>query len=154
MWYDHRMKIRLSSHGAYRHQYHVVWIPKYRQRILEGELKEFIEQRLFDIYQYHPDVEIEKYSIQNDHLHIVIVISPKYSVSSIIGKIKGNTSLNIGQHFKWIRKMYGLDAFSPATSPCMDRQKTLSVFVNIFFLLNTDEKVPTLWEIFFNILYN
>ena len=80
------MKIRLSAHGAYRHQYHVVWIPKYRQRILEGELKAFIEQRLFDIYQYHPDIEIEKYSIQDDHLHIVIIIPPKYSVSSIIGK--------------------------------------------------------------------
>ena len=105
------MKIRLSAHGAYRHQYHVVWIPKYRQRILEGELKAFIEQRLFDIHQYHPDIEIEKYSIQKDHLHIVIVIPPKYSVSSIIGKIKANTSREIRQHFKWIRKMYRRNEF-------------------------------------------
>ena len=105
------MKIRLSAHGAYRHQYHVVWIPKYRQRILEGELKAFIEQRLFDIYQYHPDIEIEKYSIQNDHLHIVIVIPPKYSVSSIIGKIKANTSREVRQHFEWIRKMYRRNEF-------------------------------------------
>jgi len=100
------MKVRLSAHGAYRHQYHIVWIPKYRRRILEGELKVFIEQRLFDIHQYHPDIEIEQYSIQNDHLPIVIVIPPKYSVSSIIGKIKANTSLEIRQHFEWIRKMY------------------------------------------------
>ena len=105
------MEIRLSAHGAYRHQYHVVWIPKYRQRILEGELKAFIEQRLFDIYQYHPDIEIEKYSIQKDHLHIVIVIPPKYSVSSIIGKIKANTSREIRQDFKWIRKMYRRNEF-------------------------------------------
>ena len=105
------MKIRLSAHGAYRHQYHVVWIPKYRQRILEGELKAFIEQRLFDIYQYHPDIEIEQYSIQNDHLHIVIVIPPKYSVSSIIGKIKANTSREIRQHFEWIRKLYRRNEF-------------------------------------------
>ena len=105
------MKIRLSAHGAYRHQYHVVWIPKYRQRILEGELKAFIEQRLFDIHQYHPDIEIEQYSIQNDHLHIVIVIPPKYSVSSIIGKIKANTSREIRKHFEWIRKMYRRNEF-------------------------------------------
>ena len=105
------MKIRLSSHGTYRHQYHIVWIPKYRQRILEGELKAFIEQRLFDIHQYHPDIEIEQYSIQNDHLHIVIVIPPKYSVSSIIGKIKANTSREIRQHFEWIRKMYRRNEF-------------------------------------------
>jgi putative transposase len=105
------MKIRLSAHGAYRHQYHVVWIPKYRQRILEGELKAFIEQRLFDIYQYHPDIAIEKYSIQDDHLHIVIIIPPKYSVSSIIGKIKANTSREIRQHFEWIRKLYRRNEF-------------------------------------------
>jgi putative transposase len=105
------MKIRLSSHGAYRHQYHVVWIPKYRQRILKDELKTFIEQRLFDIHQYHPDIEIEKYSIQSDHLHIVIIIPPKYSVSSIIGKIKANTSREIRKHFKWIRKIYRRNEF-------------------------------------------
>ena len=105
------MKIRLSSHGAYRHKYHIVWIPKYRQRILEGELKAFIEQRLFDIYQYHPDIEIEKYSIQKDHLHTVIVIPPKYSVSSIIGKIKANTSREVRNHFKWIRKIYRRNEF-------------------------------------------
>jgi putative transposase len=105
------MKIRLSAHGAYRHQYHVVWIPKYRKRILEVELKAFVEQRLFDIHQYHPDIEIEKYSIQYDHLHIVIVIPPKYSVSSIIGKIKANTSREIRQHFERIRKMYRRNEF-------------------------------------------
>ena len=105
------MKIRLSAHSAYRHQYHVVWIPKYRQRILEGELKAFIERRLFDIYQYHPDIAIEKYSIQDDHLHIVIIIPPKYSVSSIIGKIKANTSREIRQHFEWIRKLYRRNEF-------------------------------------------
>ena len=35
------MEIRLRAHGAYHHQYHVVWIPKYRKKILEGRLKEF-----------------------------------------------------------------------------------------------------------------
>ena len=38
MWYVSCRKIRLSAHGANRHQYHFVWIPKYRQRILKGEL--------------------------------------------------------------------------------------------------------------------
>ena len=105
------MEIRLSADGAYRHQYHVVWIPKYRKRILKGELKAFVEQRLFDIHQYHPDIEIEKYCIQDGHLHIVIISPPKYSVSSIIGKIKANTNREIRQHFEWIRKMYRRNEF-------------------------------------------
>ena len=52
------MEIRLSGHGAYHHQYHVVWIPKYRKKVLKGELKEFVGKHLFDIQGYHPDVEI------------------------------------------------------------------------------------------------
>jgi len=71
------MKIRLSGHGAYRHQYHIVWIPKYRKEILKGELKEFVEKHLFDIQDYHPDIEIENYSIQKDHIHLVIIIPPR-----------------------------------------------------------------------------
>jgi len=104
------MRIRLSAHGAY----HIVWIPKYRKRILQGELKKFIEKRLFDIQEHHPDVEIEKYSIQQDHLHLVMSIPPKYSVSTIVGKIKANTSREIRKHFDWVKKIYwGNEFWSP-----------------------------------------
>lgn len=100
------MEIRLSAHGAYHHQYHIVWIPKYRKKILKGELKKFIEMRLFEIHNYHPEVEIEKYSVQEDHIHLVIIIPPKYSVSSIVGKIKANTSREVRLHFEWVKKVY------------------------------------------------
>jgi putative transposase len=63
------MKIRLSAHGAYHHQYHVVWIPKYRKKILKGEIKQYLEKGLFDVQRFHPDVEIETFSIQVDHVH-------------------------------------------------------------------------------------
>jgi putative transposase len=105
------MEVRLSAHGAYHHQYHVVWIPKYRKKILQGELKEFIEKRLFDVQEYHPDIEIEKYSIQKDHIHLVIIIPPRYSVSVIIGKIKANTSREIRKKFKSVKKIYWHNEF-------------------------------------------
>jgi len=112
------MQIRLSAHGAYHHQYHVVWIPKYRKKILKGELTKFIEKRLFDVQNYHPDVEIEKYSIQQDHIHLIIIIPPKYSVSNIIGKIKANTSREIRTHFSWVKKIYWRNEFwSPGFFP-------------------------------------
>ena len=100
------MKIRFSAHGAYHHQYHIVWIPKYRKKILKGELKKFIETKLFDIQSYHPDIEIEKHSIQDDHIHIVITIPPKYSVSGIAGKIKANTSREVRLRFEWVKNIY------------------------------------------------
>jgi len=96
------MKIRFSAHGAYHHQYHVVWIPKYRKKVLTGEVKQFLEKRLFDIQESHPEVKIEKFSIQVDHVHLVSVIPPKYSVSSVVGKIKANP---------WIKKMYWRNEF-------------------------------------------
>jgi putative transposase len=70
------MKIKLSAHGAYHHQYHVVWIPKYRKKVLKGERKQYLEKGLFDIETFHPDIEIETLSIQVDHMHLVIVIPP------------------------------------------------------------------------------
>jgi putative transposase len=105
------MDVRLSAHGAYHHEFHIVWIPKYRKRVLKNKLKDFIEQRLHDIQGYHPDVEIEKYSIQSDHVHLVIVIPPKYSVSVIVGKIKANTSHEVRKRFPWVKKLYWRNEF-------------------------------------------
>ena len=105
------MEIRLSGHGAYHHQYHVVWIPKYRKKVLKGELKEFVEKHLFDIQGYHPDVEIKNYSIQKDHIHLVIIIPPRYSVSGVVGKIKANTSRQIRKEFDWVKDIYWRNEF-------------------------------------------
>jgi putative transposase len=105
------MKVRLSSHGAYHHKYHIVWIPKYRKKILDGELKTFIEKHLFDIREYHPDVEIEQCSIQKDHIHIVVIIPPRYSVSGIVGKIKANTSRIVRKRFEFIKEIYWRNEF-------------------------------------------
>ncbi len=105
------MQVRYSAHGAYHHQYHIVWIPKYRKRILKGEVKRFIEEHLFEIQHYHPDIEIEKYSIREDHIHLIVIIPPRYSVSGIVGKIKSNTSREVRKKFNWIRRIYWRDEF-------------------------------------------
>ena len=105
------MQIRYSAHGAYHHQYHIVWIPRYRKRILKGELKTFIGEHLFEIQHYHPDIEIEKYSIREDHIHLIMIIPPRYSVSGIVGKIKTNTSRDIRKKFSWVREIYYRDEF-------------------------------------------
>jgi len=105
------MEIRYSAHGAYHHQYHIVWIPKYRKALLKGELKQYVEQHLNDISAYHPEIVIEKYSVQKDHVHLVIIIPPKFKVFDVIGKIKANTSREIRTHFAWLKKEYWLNEF-------------------------------------------
>ena len=52
-------------------------MPKYRRRVLKGPLKDFLTQKLGEIREAHPEVEIEQYSIRPDHLHLVAVIPPK-----------------------------------------------------------------------------
>lgn len=105
------MQIRLSAHGAYHHQYHLVWIPKYRRRVLKGALKEFWRQSLGDIREDHPEIEVEQVSIQADHVHLVAVIPPTYAVSAVGGKIKANTSREIRQRFPAVTKVYWRNEF-------------------------------------------
>ena len=105
------MKIKLSAHGAYHPQYHVVWIPKYRKKILKGERKQYLEKGLCDITTCHPDIAIETLSIQVDHMPLVSVIPPKYAVSDIVGTIKAHTSRDMRKRFPWIKKIYWRNEF-------------------------------------------
>ena len=58
------MKIGVSGHGAHHNEFQIVWIPNYRKEILRGELRSFVEKHLYAIHDYHPDIEIKKYSIK------------------------------------------------------------------------------------------
>jgi len=111
MFYREGMEIKLSAHGAYRHQYHVVWISKYRRRVLKRGVKTYVERGLKEISQYHPDVVVEQYNVQEEHVHLVIEIPPKYSVAKIIGKLKQNSSRKIRERFEWLDKVYERGAF-------------------------------------------
>lgn len=62
------MEVRLSAHGAYQHHYHVVWIPKYCRRILREAIKIFVQEHLPQIQHYHPDVIVQQWSVQIDHM--------------------------------------------------------------------------------------
>jgi putative transposase len=88
-----------------------VWIPKYRRRVLKGDVKEFVAKRMHCIEEHRPDIEIERFSIQTDHVHLVIIILPRYSESDIVGKMKANTSREVRKQFEWVRKMYRRNEF-------------------------------------------
>jgi putative transposase len=108
------MEVRLSAHGAYQHQYHVVWIPKYRRRILRGAIKIFVQEQLPQIQYFHPDVEVQQWSVQIDHIPIVMVLPPKYAVSSIVGKMKANLSRHLRLRYPDLKRTYwGAVLWSP-----------------------------------------
>jgi len=100
------MEIRLSGHSAYHTEYHIVWIPKYRYRVLNPGVEAYLEKLFPGVMKELPGCEIVKYSIQPDHIHMVMMIPPKYAVSEVVGKIKGMTSSRLRKKFGWMKLRY------------------------------------------------
>ena len=94
----------MQAHVAYQTQYHVVWIPKYRHAILVEGVKQYLEKLLYSILEErYPDVYISKQNIQPDHVHMLIEIPPKYSVSTVVGVLKGVSSREMRKKFEYLR---------------------------------------------------
>ena len=100
------METRLSGHGAYRTEYHIVWITKYRRRILNPGVQEYISKLFPKIIKEMPGCEVIEKNIQVEHIHMVMVIPPKYAVSDVIGEIKQYTASKIRKKFAWLEKVY------------------------------------------------
>jgi putative transposase len=100
------VEIRLSGHSAYHTEYHIVWIPKYRYHVLNPGVKAYLVKLFPKVMAELPGCEIVKYSIQSDHIHMVMIIPPKYAVSAVVGKIKGMTSSQLREKFGWMKLRY------------------------------------------------
>jgi putative transposase len=100
------METRLSGHSVYSTEYHIVWIPKYRYRILNLGVRACLEKWIPIVIKAIPGCEVIEYSIQVDHIHMVMVIPPKYAVSEVIGRIKGVAASKLRNRFGWLRKRY------------------------------------------------
>ena len=100
------MKLRRSSHAVYKTEYHIVWVTKYRNKILNKGVSEYLKIKLREIRKYHPDVIIQEIGIDKDHIHIYIVIPPKYAISKIVQKMKSSTSRGLKEKFDFLKKVY------------------------------------------------
>ena len=100
------MEIRLSGHSAYRTEYHIVWISKYRRRILNPGLRGYLRKLFPRVLRSLPGCEIIEYNIQIDHIHIVMIIPPKYKVSEVINRIKAQTASRLRKKVSWLSKVY------------------------------------------------
>jgi putative transposase len=96
-------KYRKLTHVVYKCDYHIVFVPKYRFRILTGEIKQFVEENIRLLCEWK-QVEIEEMNIQEDHVHLLVSIPPKVSVSNFMGIIKGKTAVKLFKSFPKMRK--------------------------------------------------
>jgi putative transposase len=96
-------KYRKLSHVIYKCEYHIVFVPKYRYKILEGAIKEFLEEEIKKLCEWK-DVIIEEMNIQKDHIHMVISIPPKISISEFMGFLKGKLAIKLFKSYPWMKK--------------------------------------------------
>ncbi len=98
-------KYRKTSHTVYDIKYHLVWITKYRKRILKGELAKRVRELIREVCKAN-EVEIIKGHVSEDHVHLFVSVPPHISVSKLMQYIKGKSSRKVMSEFKTVSKMY------------------------------------------------
>ena len=96
-------KYRKLTHVVYKCDYHIVFTPKYRFRILTGEISRMLEQDIRSICQWK-EVEIDEMNIQLDHVHIIVSIPPRLSISDFMGIMKGKTAIKLMKSYPNLKK--------------------------------------------------
>lgn len=91
-------RFRKLSQTLWHFQYHIVWVPKYRFRILKEEIKEEVAECI-KMFSEQQRCEIQELNIRIDHVHLLIMIPPKVSVSSYVGTVKGRTAIRVLNKF-------------------------------------------------------
>ena len=105
LWYIGNMEIRLSGHSAYGTEYQIIWIPEYRRRVLNPGVRGYLVKVFPKVLRSMSGCEILERNIQVDHIHLLMVILPKYAVSDLAGRIKGKTSSQLRKKSDWLKKV-------------------------------------------------
>ncbi len=98
------------SHTKWECKYHIVWIPKCRLKVIYGYLRKEIGVILRKLCEYK-GIKIVEASACRDHIHICLEIAPKYSVSEIVGYLKGKSAIMIFEKFSKLRQNFKGNSF-------------------------------------------
>ena len=102
------MKLDTDSlaHTKWNCKYHIVFAPKYRRQIIYGKIKMDIGKMLRKLCEYK-QIEILEAQACKDHIHMLISVPPKYSISQVMGYLKGKSSLMIFEKYANLKYKYG-----------------------------------------------
>jgi putative transposase len=100
------MKYRKQTNCVYGCEYHIVLPTKYRRQVFNEGSFAFLEEVLKGLKDGYPEIDILEINHDVDHIHMLVVIPPKYSVGRIVGMIKANSSREMLKKFEYIRKIY------------------------------------------------
>ena len=100
------MKLHKAAHTVYKTQYHIVWVTRFRRKILVEGVATYLQVKLRAVQKYYPDWHFTEIGIDKDHVHVHMVIPPKYSVSFAVETIKKNTSRALRERFRFLDEVY------------------------------------------------
>ena len=102
------MKLDTDSlaHTKWNCKYHIVFAPKYRRQVIYGKIKADIGKMLRKLCEYK-QIEILEAEACKDHIHMLVSVPPKYSISQIMGYLKGKSSLMIFEKYANLKYKYG-----------------------------------------------
>ena len=98
-------RLKKLSHTVYECKYHVVWLPKYRYRVMTGDVRACVTNTIRRLCDWKK-LDVLEMNVMPEHLHIVLEIAPNRRVSEVIGFLKGKSALAIFKKFPSMRKKY------------------------------------------------
>ena len=93
------------AHAVWQCKYHIVWCPKYRFRILKGEVAKSVIEIIQQLCEWKKLEVLEK-NVQLDHVHLVLSIPPKHSVAEVVGFLKGKSAIKMFDRHIHLKKRY------------------------------------------------
>jgi putative transposase len=99
------MDYRAGSHSRYDLKVHIVWITKYRKKVLKGDVSHRVRELIREICKAN-EVEIIKGHVSVDHIHLLVSYPPSLSISKLVQYVKGKTSRRLLQDYTELRKMF------------------------------------------------
>ena len=94
------------AHTKWMCKYHIVFTPKYRRKIIYNQIRKDIGEIMHELCKYK-GVEIIEGHMMPDHVHMLLSIPPQYSVSSVMGYLKGKSALMIFERHANLKYKYG-----------------------------------------------
>ena len=79
---------------------------KYRKEVFNEGIFAYFEYKLKEINKYYPEIEFKSVNHDKDHVHIMVSVPPKMSISKVVGIIKANTSKGMKQKFEFLKDVY------------------------------------------------
>ncbi len=112
-------RFKKLSHTLWHCQYHIVWVPKYRFRILAGKVATEVE-RCIRAFSEQKKCDVMELNVQVDHIHLLVMVPPKISISDYVGIVKGRTAIRVFNKFKELKQRPYWDNHFWARGYCVD----------------------------------